>query len=55
MQNSSNDEYTKPYKKIKQLQKQIIKNLNSYINCYIEKREISKNKREKKNFYFIFF
>jgi hypothetical protein len=55
MQNSSNDEYTKPYKKIKQLQKQIIKNLNSYINCYIEKREIRKNKREKKNFYFIFF
>ena len=55
MQNSPNDEYSNRYKKIKEFQKQIMKHFNSYINCYIEKREIMKNKREKKTFYFIFF
>ena len=55
MQNSPNDEYRKPYKKIKEFQRQIMKHSNSYINCYIEKRKIRKSKREKKYFYFIFF
>ena len=55
MQNYSNEEFTKTYKKIKEIQKNVLKNLNSNLICMIEKREIPKNNREMKNYFFILF
>ena len=55
MQNSSNEEFTKTYRQIKEIQKNVLKNLNSCLICMIEKREIPKNNREMKNYYFIVF
>ena len=55
MQNSSNEEFSKTFKKIKEIQKLIFHNLNSYLICFIEKREIQKNIKDIKSYYFIYF
>ena len=55
MQNSSNDEFTKIYKRIRKIQRQIMKNIDSKLVCFIEKREIPKNNKENKDYYFIYF
>ena len=55
MQNSSNEEFTKTYKQIKEIQKNVLKNLNSYLICSIEKREMKKSEKEMKYYYFICF
>ena len=57
MQNSSNVEFIQNYKKIKSIQRKIINNLNLNLNliCLVKKREIPKNNRELKTYYFIFF
>ena len=55
MQNSSNEEFTKTYKHIREIQKHVLKNINSYLVCINEEREIPKNNREMKNYYFICF
>ena len=55
MQNSSNEEFTKTYKQIKEIQKNVLKNINSYLICSIERREIKKSEKEMKYYYFICF
>jgi hypothetical protein len=55
MQNSSNEEFTKTYKQIKEIQKNVLKNLNSYLICSIERRKIKKSEKEIKNYFFIYF
>ena len=55
MQNSSNDEFTKIYKRIRKIQRKIMKNIDSKLVCFIEKREIPKNNKENKDYYFIYF
>ena len=51
MQNLSEEEYSKNYKKIKEIQKKSLKNLYSSLTCFIEKRQMPKNNREMKIYY----
>ena len=55
MQNSSNEEFSNIYKKIKDLQKLVLEKINSNLLCFIEKRELDKNKKETKNYFFVCF
>ena len=55
MQNSSNEEFSRPYKKIKKLQKEILRNINTNLICNYEERELAKNEREFKQYYFVCF
>ena len=60
MQNSSNEEFTKSYKLLKEIQSKIIKNNNNNLNykaeliCNLEERELLKNEKSIKNYYFIY-
>jgi hypothetical protein len=53
MQNSSNEEFTKIYKKIKEYQTQILGCVNSNLVCMIKKREVTR--KNKKIYYFFYF
>ena len=54
MQNSSNEEFTKTYKRIKEIQTLIFRNINSNLICMIEKREMAKSNKEIKEYYLIY-
>ena len=63
MQNSSNEEFTKSYKLLKEIQSKIIKNnvnINNNSNykaeliCNLEERELLKSEKSIKNYYFIY-
>ena len=55
MQDNSNKEFTQSYKRIKDIQKQIMKKIDSYLICNIEKRKIKQSNKNIKNYYFINF
>ena len=55
MQNSSNEEFIKIYKRIKEIQTQILKSIHSNLVCMIKKREIQKINRNTKTYYFFYF
>ena len=55
MQNSSNEEFAKPYKEIKKFQKEILKNIQTNLICNFEDRELAKNDKKFKQYYFVCF
>ena len=55
MQNNSNEEFAKSYKEIKKLQKEILRNINTNLICNYEERELAKNEKEFKQYYFVCF
>ena len=54
-QNSSNEDFSESSKKIKDYQKNLVKNLNAKLICFIHKKVIPKNNKDIKKYYFIFF
>ena len=56
MQNNSSEDFSMTYKKIKQLQSKIVtKGNNINVVCQLEKKELYKNEKEIKTFYYVSF